>query len=91
MGKVFGGAGMGEIGGQGRYVHLAVEHAPCIPEPGAGEMLGMYPANQEGLFGRDVDGREDELASPNDDDQSPSWSPTEIPLGDGRTLVLGPT
>ena len=32
--------------------------------------------------------RKPEDPEPDDFDQSPAWMPEEIPLGDGRTLVL---
>ena len=32
--------------------------------------------------------RKPEYPEPDDYDQSPAWKPEEIPLGDGRTLVL---
>ena len=76
------------VGGEVLHVHLPVEQAACIPEPGAGEALDMCPATRDGLFGRYVASGEDD---PGQYDQSPAWRPTEIPLGDDRTLVLDPT
>ena len=65
-----------------------------LPDGRIGAIAGVHTLPEEWIPDDEPDlnwfnqTRKPEEPAPEDYDQSPAWKPPEIPLGDGRTLVL---